>query len=75
MTQVQVQVDSDLDLLQALTALRNVFTQAGVTVTKADVQNWLAGIGGITTMAQWQAYEKKASLLLIECLIAVARRL
>ena len=45
------------------------------SVTKAEVQNRLAGIDGVTTIAQWRAYEKKRALLEIECWIAALRRM
>jgi hypothetical protein len=75
MPKVTIQTDAQRDLLDALVTLRQGFLDAGVTVTKADVQNWLAGINAVTDLAKWRAYEKKASLLLIECMIAIARRL
>jgi hypothetical protein len=75
MPKVDIQTDPQKDLLDALVALRQGFLDAGVTVTRQEVAGWLAGINGVTTMAQWRAYEKKSALLLIECLLALLRRL
>ena len=75
MPKVTIQVDAQKALLDALIAVRQTFLDAGVTVTKAEVANWPANINAVNSWAKWQAYEKKSSLLLIEALIAVARRL
>jgi hypothetical protein len=39
------------------------------------VQNWLAGVDAVTSIAQWRGYEKKRALLEIECWIAALRRM
>jgi len=74
MPKVDIQTDPQKDLLDALVALRQRFLDAGVTITKAEVQNWLAGIDAVGSWAAWRAYEKKSALLLIECMIALLRR-
>ena len=75
MPQVTIQTDQERLVLDGLIALRQRFLDAGVTVNQAEIGNWLAGIDAITDLTKWRGYEKKASLLLIECLIAIARRL
>lgn len=75
MAKVDIQTDAQFDLLQALVALRDRFLAAGVTVSRAEVENWLAGIDAVDTLAKWRAYEKKRALLEIECWIAALRRM
>jgi len=72
---VAIQKDAQKDLLDELVALRQKFLDAGVTITKAEVANWLAGIDAVTDLAKWRAYEKKSALLLVECMVAILRRL
>ena len=71
---VTIKSDTQKALLDALVGLRQQFLDAGVTITKTDVQNWLAGINAVNSWATWRAYEKKSALLRIECMIAMLRR-
>jgi len=75
MTQVTILTDEQKALLDALVSLRQRFLDSGVSISKAEIANWLAGIDAVTDLAKWRAYEKKSALLLIECMIAILRRL
>ena len=74
-TKVTIKTDAQRARLDALIELRDQFIAAGVTVTEGEIVNWYAAIGQINSWAKWQAYERKRTLLEIECMMAIGRRL
>jgi hypothetical protein len=70
-----IETDTQKGLLDALVALRQTFLDGGVTVTRQEVAGWLTGINAISSWPQWRSYEKKRTLLEIEMMLALLRRL
>lgn len=63
-------------LIERLTALKAEFvTACGGALSGEEIDGWLTTIDGTDAWAKWRTYERHSSLLLVEALVYVLKRL